>query len=136
MIYGLGMLESGITFDYAQLVLDCEFARMIKFTVQGIEVTDDTLALDVTKAVGVGGDYLMEDHTFERMRNQSRAELIDRSMRSRWEAGGSTDAYQRAVETVRWILKNHHPEPLPDHVLKRVRAIVVEAEKEMGIDNA
>ncbi|MBW2635160.1 MAG: hypothetical protein JRE14_13745, partial [Deltaproteobacteria bacterium] len=26
MIYGLGMLESGITFDFAQLVLDCEFA--------------------------------------------------------------------------------------------------------------
>ncbi len=136
MIYGLGMLESGITFDYAQLVLDCEFARMIKFTVQGIEVTDDTLALDVTKAVGPGGDYLMEDHTFERMRNQSRTELIDRSMRSRWEAGGSKDAYQRAVEKVRWILENHHPEPLPDHVLKRVRTIVVETEKEIGIDNA
>ena len=30
MIYGLGMVESGITFDYGQLVLDCEFARMIK----------------------------------------------------------------------------------------------------------
>ncbi|MCP4451947.1 MAG: Trimethylamine methyltransferase MttB, partial [Planctomycetes bacterium] len=41
MIYGPGMLESGITFDFGQLVLDCEFARMIKHTVMGMPVTDE-----------------------------------------------------------------------------------------------
>ena len=56
MIYGLGMLESGITFDYGQLVLDCEFARMIKHTVQGIPVTDETLAVDAIKEIGPGRD--------------------------------------------------------------------------------
>lgn len=47
MIYGLGMLESGITFDFGQLVLDSEFARMIKHTVKGIPVDDGTLAGDL-----------------------------------------------------------------------------------------
>jgi len=36
LIYGLGMLESGMTFDFGQLVLDAEFARMIKHAVHGI----------------------------------------------------------------------------------------------------
>jgi len=133
MIYGLGMLESGITFDYGQLVLDCEFARMIKFTVAGIDVNDDTLALDVTRSVGPGGDYLMEDHTYERMRDQSRADLIDRRMRSNWEAEGALSAYDRAVEKVRWILENHQPAPLSRDVRDRIRSIVEETEKEMGI---
>ena len=31
LIYGLGMIESGMTFDYGQLVMDNEFAEMIKY---------------------------------------------------------------------------------------------------------
>jgi len=133
MIYGSGMLESGITFDYGQLVMDCEIARMIKHTVQGFEVTDDSLALDVIKEIGPGGHFLMHQHTFDRMRTQSRPEIIDRRSRSVWEAAGATTAYERATEKARWILENHEPEPLPDDVLARIRSIVVETEKEMGV---
>jgi len=134
MIYGLGMLESGITFDYGQLVLDCEMARMIKFTVQGIPVNDTTLALDAIREIGPGRDFLMHETTFTGMRNQSQAELFDRKMRSDWEAAGATSAYDRALEKARWILAHHRPEPLPDTVLTKIRRIVVQAETEMGIE--
>lgn len=133
MIYGPGMLESGITFDYGQLVLDCEFARMIKHTVMGVPVTDDTLALDPIKEVGTGGDFLMHKHTFTHMRGQSAPELIDRKMRGAWEKAGSTSAYDRALIKVRAILENHTPDPLPDEVLKKIRSIVEDTEREMGI---
>jgi trimethylamine--corrinoid protein Co-methyltransferase len=133
MIYGLGMLESGITFDFAQLVLDCEYARMIKHTVRGIQVTDDTLAVDIIKEIGPGGHYLMHDHTLKGMGDQSKPELIDRQMREIWEKDGSTTAYERAVVKAKWILENHKPDPLPEDVLKKVRSIIVETEKEMGI---
>ncbi len=58
LIYGLGMLESGVTFDYGQLVMDDEFARMIKFAVGGIPVSDETLAVEDIAAVGSFGDFL------------------------------------------------------------------------------
>ncbi len=135
MIYGLGMLESGITFDFGQLVLDCEFARMIKQTVRGIQVNDGTLALDVIKEVGPGGHYLMHDHTLKGMRSQSRPELIDRQQRGVWEKDGATSAYERANAKAKWILENHTPEPLSDDILGRIRAIIDETEKEMGISN-
>ena len=134
MIYGPGMLESGITFDYGQLVLDCEFARMIKFTIQGVTVDDETLALDAIKEVGPGGNHLMHKHTLKYMRSQSKPELIDRSMRSTWEGAGATSAFDRAMEKVRYILENHRPDPLPDEVLAKIRAIVVEAEEELGLN--
>ena len=133
MIYGSGMLESGITFDYGQLVLDCEFARMIKHTIQGIPVNDETLAIDPIKEIGPGRDYLMHEHTFKHMRSQSQPELIDRKMRANWEKSGATTAHARAMEKVRYILENHIPAPLSDEVLAKIRSIVVETEKEMGI---
>ncbi len=133
MIYGSGMLESGITFDYGQLVLDCEFARMIKHTIQGIPVNDDTLAIDPIKEIGSGGDYLMHEHTFKHMRSQSHPELIDRKMRATWENAGATTAYDRAMLKVRYILENHTPTPLSEDILAKIRSIVVETEAEMGI---
>ncbi len=135
MIYGLGMLESGITFDFGQLVLDCEIARMIKHTVQGFRVTGETLALDVIKEIGPGGHYLMHDHTLSGMRGQSRPELIDRQTRDVWQKAGATTAYERAVVKAKWILENHQPEPLPDEVLQSIRAIVENTEEEMRISN-
>ena len=52
LIYGLGMIEMGMTIYYGQMVMDNEFARMIKYLVQGIPVNDETLAVDVIKEIG------------------------------------------------------------------------------------
>ena len=133
MIYGPGMLESGITFDLAQLALDCEFARMIKHTVNGIPVSKETIALDVIQEIGPSGDFLAHMHTFQHMREQSRAELIDRRMRRAWEMDGAIDSYTKALQKVRNILENHTPEPLSPEVLTGIRQIVEKTESEMGV---
>jgi trimethylamine--corrinoid protein Co-methyltransferase len=123
----------GMTIDYGQMVMDNEFARMIKYLVQGIPVNDETLAVDVIKEIGVGKDFLSHASTYKHMRTQSQPKLIDRRMREDWQAAGSTDIYQRALEEARYILENHKPDPLPDDVLAAIRSIVEEAEAELGI---
>jgi len=133
LIYGLGMIEMGMTIDYGQLVMDNEFARMIKHTLQGIPVNDETLALDAIHDVGPGKDFLGHDHTFKHMLIQSQPTLIDRRMREDWQASGSTDIYQRALEEARYILETHQPEPLPEGVPATLRRIVEDAEEELGI---
>ena len=133
LIYGLGMIEMGMTIDYGQMVMDNEFARMIKYLVQGIPVNDETLAVDVIKEIGVGKDFLSHASTYKHMRTQSQPKLIDRRMREDWQAAGSTDIYQRALEEARYILENHKPDPLPDDVPAAIRSIVEEAEAELGI---
>ena len=134
LIYGLGMIEMGMTIDYGQLVMDNEFARMIKQTVQGIPVNDETLAVDAIREIGVGKDFLSHASTYKHMKSQSQPKLIDRNMREDWEAAGSPDIYQRALEEARYILENHKPDPLPDDVLATLRSIVEEAEEELGVD--
>ncbi len=133
VIYGLGMLEMGITFDLAQLVLDNEVAGMIKRTVNGIEVNEETLSIDTIKEVGPFKDYLAHESTFKHMRLTTSPKLLNRQMRFRWEENGSKDAYERAGEAVRHILETYEPPKLSDAVLKQVRDIVDGAEKELGI---
>jgi trimethylamine--corrinoid protein Co-methyltransferase len=119
--------------DFGQLVLDNEFARMIKHIVQGLPVNDETLAVDVIKEVGIGKDFLSHESTYNHMRSQSQPKLIDRRIREDWEASGSTDIYQRATEEARQILETHKPDPLPDDVLSTLRSIIEEAEAELGV---
>jgi trimethylamine--corrinoid protein Co-methyltransferase len=133
LIYGLGMLEMGMTIDYGQLVMDNEFARMIKHAVGGIPVNDETLAVDVIKEIGPFKDFLSHETTYRYMRSQSQPRLIDRRMREDWERDGGTDIYTRAVEEAKYILENHKPEPLPEAVRAELRSIVEDAEKKLGI---
>jgi trimethylamine--corrinoid protein Co-methyltransferase len=133
LIYGLGMIEMGMTIDYGQMVMDNEFARMIKHVVQGIAVNDETLAVDVIHEIGVGKNFLGHISTLNHMKSQSQPKLIDRRMRERWQAAGGTDIYQRALEEARYILENHKPDPLPEDVLAAIRSIVEEAEAELGV---
>jgi len=133
VIYGLGMLEMGITFDLAQLVLDNEAAGMIKYAVNGIAVNDQTLAVDVIKEVGIFNDFLGHDDTFNHMRSQSQAHLIDRTVREDWEQAGSTDIYQRANQKVQHILDTYEPPPLSDSVRATIRSIISDAEDELGV---
>jgi trimethylamine--corrinoid protein Co-methyltransferase len=133
VVYGLGMLESGVTIDFGQLVMDNEFAGMIKHVLNGIPVDDETLAVDVIHEVGPFKDFLGTKHTIKHMKSQSQPELIDRRRRPKWVELGKTDIYQRACEKAREILETHQPDPLPDSMLSEIRSIIEEAEKELGV---
>jgi len=131
LIYGMGMLELGITFDLTQLVIDNEIARMVRVAIKGIEVNDETIALEAIKQVGPGGNFLSAKHTLRHMKEQSHSKLIDRKMRESWESSGSKDMVERAHEELLSILKNHKPEPLPAETLSSLRSIVENAEGEL-----
>jgi len=133
LIYGPGMLESGITFDFGQLVMDNEFARMVRHTINGFTIDDESLAADVIGEVGPAKDFLMHEHTFRHMRGQSKPELIDRRGMEEWKASGSKDIYLRATEEARSILENHKPEPLPEGVSRELQSIIKETEAELGV---
>ena len=116
--HAAGMLEDMSTIAYEQFVIDNELLGMAMRAVRGIEVNDDTLALDVINQVGPGGHYLMEEHTMRYMRTELYypSAVFDRQGRERWEETGGTDAWTRAKEIARRILAEHQPEPLDPQV--------------------
>ena len=133
LIYGAGMTESGVTFDYAQYVLDNDIAKLVKQAVQGISVNDETLAVEDIHTVGSFGDYLSLAATLKHMRGLSQPRFMDRRVREDWQAMGGRDAYAAAKETARQILDEYRPEPLPSDVADEIDATVREAEVHAGI---
>ena len=133
LIYGAGMLESGMTIDYGQLVMDAEFARLIKFCVNGVPVNDETLSVDVINDIGPFKDFLSHDDTYRNMRIQSQPTLIVRRVREEWAADGSTTLHERATARAREILETHVPTPLPEGAAEAMRAIIADAEKHLGV---
>jgi len=133
IIYGAGMIESGVTFDCAQLVMDNEFAAMIKFVVNGISVNDELLMVDEIHKVGPFGDFLSLDSTYKHMREQSQPRLLDRRVREEWQSDGATDLYARSQAKAREIIETHVPEPLDADIVKEMRAFVAQADQERGV---
>ena len=105
---------------------------MILHSLKGVPVNDTSLAIDVIKEMGIGKDYLSHQTTLEHMRSQSQ-QIYRPQDAERLEADGSKDAYQRSHERMIEILETYEPPQLPADVLKKVRAIVVEAEEELGV---
>ncbi len=70
VIYGAGMIEMGMTFDLAQLIIDSEIYKMVLHTINGFEVNEETLALDVIKEVRMG-EFVSQKHTTDNFKRYS-----------------------------------------------------------------
>ena len=132
-IYGAGMIESGVTFDFGQLVMDNEFAKMIKHVVNGIPVDDETLAVDDIARVGAFGDFLSLDATLRHMRELSQPEVLDRRVREDWEERGASDLATRSRARALELIDTHQPLPLDPDMAKQIRGIIAAADREKGV---
>jgi len=122
----------GMTMSYEQILIDADIVKKIKRISQGINVDEESLALDVIKAVGPAGNYLAQKHTLKHMKKElSIGGLMDRRMRPAWESDGAKDIAARANEVARKILEIHKPEPLSEAASKRIHEIILEAEAEL-----
>lgn len=130
LIYGAGMIESGVALDFGQMVMDNEFARMVRHAVDGVPVTDELLGVDDIKEVGPFGDFLSLESTLKFMRSQSQPKLIDRRVREDWATAGGSDLHARSTAEARRLLKEHEPEPIPEDVRREIRAIVDGADRD------
>jgi len=135
MIYGPGMLESGLTMSLGQVVADADFVRMFKTVLNGVPVNEETLAIDVIHSVGIKGQYLGEDHTFRLFKQlQSNPKIMDRHSREDWKAKGSMDMSEAAAIEARRILENHKPRVLSDELKDKISQIVQAAEAELLVE--
>lgn len=133
IVYGAGALESALTVDFAKLVLDCEAMSFVRRVLGGIEVTEESINLDLIQKVGPAGEYLYEKHTYDNMRIHSQVDVFTRGNRSIWKAAGSKDAAERAYEKAKHILATHQVAPLLEGAEEKIAKIIADYEKELGL---
>ena len=128
---GLGGLEGARMTSAEALVIDNEIIDYALRFVEGFEVNDDTLAVDIIDKVGPGGIYLGEKHTVQHFRERWMSRLSDISSYETWEKQGSRSIDEVAREKVREILATHKVTPLPEDVEKEIGRILKRAEAEL-----
>ncbi len=132
IVFGGGALESGLTHSPAKLVMDHECMGNIRKISGGLNVSDETLALDVIREVGPSGDFLTHLHTFQHMREQSRGEIFDRKPRATWEkAGKSGGAVDLALQKAKKIMAAPPTDPLPDAITDILDEIVADFDRRL-----
>jgi trimethylamine--corrinoid protein Co-methyltransferase len=103
--------------------MDNEILGEVMRVLKGVEVTEETLAVDVTAEVGPGGNFLQEDHTFEHMRQEHFVpKIADRQPRENWEKAGKKDTFTRCHEIVLEALETHKPKAVDEEMVKAIRA--------------
>ncbi|MBI3976592.1 MAG: trimethylamine methyltransferase family protein [Chloroflexi bacterium] len=129
--HALGTIDTGMSISMEQLALCDEAIAIARHMVQGFAVTEETLAFDVIAAVGPGGNFLAEEHTYHHFREHYRSNLLDRLRYEAWKEKGRRTMGQRLNEQVRHILATHTPSPLPEEVLRCLDEVVNRAERRL-----
>lgn len=108
-----GTLDGTMLESDALLMLDDELCGAALRLARGIEVNEETLAVDLIKEIGYDGNYLAETHTVRHFRKEHYIpDLLTRDPYEAWEQSGGRLALDRAKDRVRQVLDAHQPRDL------------------------
>jgi trimethylamine--corrinoid protein Co-methyltransferase len=123
--HAAGMLESLLCVAYENYVIDDDINGQVMRLVRGLEVTNDSLSVDVIHEVCTDGPghYLGHEQTLRLMNSEYYyPHTADRATRADWEAAGALDMRERARRRAREILQASFPEIVPEEVDNRLRS--------------
>ena len=124
LIHDVGYLESGPTGSLESIVLGAEQIRWVKRFVDGLEVSDETLALQAISEVGPGGHFLGHAHTLKHLRRTVWEPYVtDRVKYERWVAEGGCDYATRAREYARELVESHQVMAVEEAVRERLEEL-------------
>jgi len=111
-----GGISSEITAHPVQAVLDDDVAGMIGRFIEGVDVSDETLAIDLISEVGpIPGMYLDKAHTRKWWKKeQYMTRAADRLSYEEWKRTGKKTCLDYARGILEEILAKHEPIPLTE----------------------
>jgi len=129
------VLHGGVTAELAYnpvlSIINDDVANIIGKTIEGFEVNDETMALELIEEVGpVPGTFLNKTHTRINWKKEYYVpQAADRLSYQEWEQQGKKTAIDLAQERMEEIIDTHTPDPITpeqqkdiDRILKDARA--------------
>lgn len=125
---GIG-LNRKFTLLYPEaIILDDDLYHRARYALTNMDVSPETLALDVIGKVGPGGHFLAQKHTRKHMRTAMKPSVTHQI----GQDGKYRDPLEVAREKAAWILNNYQPEPLEDAKKAELTRILEAADRELG----
>jgi trimethylamine--corrinoid protein Co-methyltransferase len=112
-------MDHGSLVSPAFMVLANEILHNVNQFMNGLPVTDETLAIDLIDRVGPGGHYLQEEHTMKHFRKVRYSKLFERMVYDQWREAGAKRFEERLRELTQEAMA-HQPAPLAPDVIKEL----------------
>jgi trimethylamine--corrinoid protein Co-methyltransferase len=130
LCHDVGYTESAMTGSVFQLAAMDEAIGYSRRITRGIEVNEDTLAVDVIHNVGPNGHYLREGHTRRYYKTEFwYPKLHDRRNYEEWSEMGKNTMKDRTIARVHDILATHQPSPIKPETEKVIQQVLEKAEE-------
>ncbi|MEE9427452.1 MAG: trimethylamine methyltransferase family protein, partial [Paracoccaceae bacterium] len=118
-----GLQDALMSFDFGQLMIDNEIARMIKRVRSGFGFSKEAASVQEIKDTGAAGMFADNPTTLDRMQSATfMPDLADRNLREKWEMEGSSTIQQRALNQALDILSTPNSKAFDKTIDERVRA--------------
>lgn len=118
-----GMLASLLGCSHEAMVIDDDMLSSIRRIARGIEVTDETLSVEVIADTVAGpGHFLGAGQTLELMQSEFvYPRHADRAPPDDWVAAGAMDMWERARIVAKDVLATHTPDYIPESCDAQIR---------------
>jgi trimethylamine--corrinoid protein Co-methyltransferase len=126
IVTGIGLRDTYTLLYPEAIILDDDLYQRARYSLLEMEVSPETLALDVIEKVKPGGHFLSQKHTRKHMRTS----MVRGVIHQLDSLGKYRNPVEYAREKVAWIIENHTPEPLSKEVQNELDKILASAEKE------
>lgn len=133
IIHDVGFMDSGMQGSLQIIAIANDILGFLRAATRGVEVNDETLALDAIEELGPTGSFLDHDHTMRHYKEPFYSNLADKKQYSLWLEQGGKTMEARATEMIDSILATHQPVPLPEDVQQAIKKIV--QREQAWIDN-
>ena len=118
-----GLLDALMTFDFGQVLIDDEIAKMLKRVRRGFEFSLETMSIDEIKMTGPAGMFAGNPQTLERMTEVTLLpELADRKTREQWSEDGASTIRNRAMDKALGILSTPTVYAIDDEIDSQIHA--------------
>jgi trimethylamine--corrinoid protein Co-methyltransferase len=133
LLCGVGGLEAANTMSPEMLIIGSEIIEEALRIARGIQVDDYTLAVDVIRKVGPGGNFLAEKHTLDYLPKEHLVPRIsNRESYETWRRNGSKSIVDVSREKTKEILEKHKPIALEEDVQKKIEEIMKSGQMELA----
>ena len=132
VMHSAGWLDGGLTASFEKFIIDVENLAMFQHFLGGLEINDDTLALDMIAEVGPGGHHFGTTHTQARFSTEFyQPFLADRLPYDTWKEAGSFDTAQRANLLWKELLKRYEAPPIDPGLKQAIEEYVKRRERDL-----
>ena len=135
MLHAAGWLEGGLAMGYEKFVIDADQCGLAGKLVQGVDLSENGLAMDAIREVGPGQHFLGTAHTLANFETANHpSTLPDTNSFEQWTEDGGLDMQQRANARWKQVLADYEPPAIDPSVDADLRSFV--AEKKASMDDA